>query len=562
MNTTHRLFAILLAFTSSCCSFKQPHEIGTQEAIWEDLTIQKLMPDYAVFPSIEPYLPKNFIALKHPDPARFGELYWGPKDVLETFFLSNGEQLKSAIFAVDISPSLAQIDENSFSDESLLTGSIEFFESQGLKNVAATKSHWGLHPVMNCRVTSEGEERYVAWIGLNNGEAVLCIILLYPPNQTSPSEEDLQVWNDFLKKTQPLEMHEFLKSHGQDLREGLTLVNVFGSVLKVSGEKRSKDDKIQIIIKPVDNQISCKCENVAEERIAASWHFNEPILHIQSVIQKTGSANIINQATINVLLKKVSEFSFHETGCDPTNLSQKEYGNVSILNFCEKDVIDTEIATGVCEDTMCVPETSADLPRSELFPPLQGTIINDRYYAPQNVFSCQADRFGANTYTSQDVLLDYAACVGFYSETGKFKTAEVIFMPGAEKKILDKNDLKDWFERLGIGILKDVDHAQGIEILTEELVDENMLFVAISVAKNSFLKTNNGEFIPSTRGYLVFQDGDKVAVLSNQILTLLLEPHTPRKHIETLKKDILDFRKTFEFGPLPQLPTEAQIPES
>lgn len=184
---------------------------------------------------------------------------------------------------------------------------------------------------------------------------------------------------------------------------------------------------------------------------------------------------------------------------------------------------------------------------------LQGKILNGRYYAPKNVFSCLPDSFGEGKYIAQDALLNQAACVGFYSPIGNFKKAEVIFTPSLENKKLDKPDLRDAFDSFGIGILKTVDSAEGIEILVEEMVENNMLFVSISIEKMAVLRASNGKFKSSTRGYLVFQDRDKLILLSNQKVTPPGQKHTPKQHMEWLKKDILEFRKTFEFGDLPQI---------
>jgi hypothetical protein len=143
-----------------------------------------------------------------------------------------------------------------------------------------------------------------------------------------------------------------------------------------------------------------------------------------------------------------------------------------------------------------------------------------------------------------------AACVGFYSFYGNFKKAEVFFIPTVRKD-LDREALKDAFDRFGLGILKTVDDAQGVVILKEEIVENNILFIAISIGKTSFLRAPNKEYMSSTRGYLIFQEDDKLVMLSNQEVTLPWEKHTPKMHVEKLKRDILEFRKTFEFGSIP-----------
>ena len=339
------LTIFLMAIVSSCSRTSISDDRGVKldvvekddvvesDIVWEDLRIQKLMPGYMIFPAIEPYLPAHFIALPHPEDP--DTVYWGDKDVLKAYFENGISHLKSAIIRVDISPNVAQKDENSFSEEY----SEVDLASQGVMNSVSSKWKWGIHPVMRLRGTIDDEEVNIAWIGLNHGGQVLCAALIYPPNQHVPSEEDLNMWSDFLKKTKPLEEREFFKAHGQDLREGFTLVNVYGSVLRVSAEKRISDGKIQVIIMPEDNQISCKCLDVIQMLMEANWHFFEPIVKIKSRIQVISDANIIYDNIITVLLKKVSEFSNNKEGYNSNPLSRSEYDNISVFNFCERKLV-------------------------------------------------------------------------------------------------------------------------------------------------------------------------------------------------------------------------------
>ena len=70
-----------------------------------------------------------------------------------------------------------------------------------------------------------------------------------------------------------------------------------------------------------------------------------------------------------------------------------------------------------------------------------------------------------------------------------------MFMPGLEKKTLNREDLKDAFESFGIGLLTEVDHAQGIEVLTKEMIGDRMFFAAISVKKMAVLRASDGKYI-------------------------------------------------------------------
>jgi len=181
--------------------------------------------------------------------------------------------------------------------------------------------------------------------------------------------------------------------------------------------------------------------------------------------------------------------------------------------------------------------------------PLEGKIINGRYHAPQGVFSCHADDFGEGEHIAQDTLLEHSAYAGFYSSEGNFKRVEVAFIPMLGEKVVNKNALQKAIENTPL-ILKTVEHPQGVKNVHEEMIDD-MLFEVISIEKLPSLKTPNGEYMPTTRGHLVFKEKDKLVMLTNQIVTLPGQEHTPKQHIEILKQDILKFRKTFEFGPIP-----------
>lgn len=85
------------------------------------------------------------------------------------------------------------------------------------------------------------------------------------------------------------------------------------------------------------------------------------------------------------------------------------------------------------------------------------------------------------------------------------------------------------------------------------MIDKKMFIAFISIDKMAVLQNTNGRHPRATRGYLIFQAEDKLVVLSNQNVTEPGSAHKPRNHIERLRKEILDFKQTFEFGPIPDL---------
>ncbi len=193
------------------------------------------------------------------------------------------------------------------------------------------------------------------------------------------------------------------------------------------------------------------------------------------------------------------------------------------------------------------------------YPPPKGKIEDNRYYAPKNVFSCRAEDFGEGKYNHEELLNEAAACVGFHSTSGKSKLAEILFFPGLEEKEIDEKTLKDIFEICAIDRLKNLYSAKGIVILQEEMIEDNMLFVAVAIEEMSVIRGPKGEYLPSTKGYLAFKEEDKIVLLSNQETTFRGQKHLNEQHIEKLKQDILDFRKTFEFGPIPLPEEKAEI---
>lgn len=179
--------------------------------------------------------------------------------------------------------------------------------------------------------------------------------------------------------------------------------------------------------------------------------------------------------------------------------------------------------------------------------PIKGKILEGRYYADKNVFSCEAQNFFQGKYVAQDLLDDNMACIAFYSFENHFKQAEIMFLRDANGFRFDtKEKLKMAFESMGLTMLDMVYKAENIEILQEEMIGDDVLFVALSSLVKMY-----GNPLHVTRSYLAFQKDDKLVLLANQRATVSGEDHTPKKHIEGLREDLLNFKSSFTFGPTP-----------
>lgn len=180
---------------------------------------------------------------------------------------------------------------------------------------------------------------------------------------------------------------------------------------------------------------------------------------------------------------------------------------------------------------------------------LNGQVIEGKYHSSKNVFSCDTSVFGKKYTASQDRLDEDCAAAAFYDE-GNFNKIEIIKSPGIEKRDTSKEILKGAFDCFVIGILNEVDHAEGINILSEEVLEIEgcqVLFVAISVKKTDFSK-KDGQNFELTRGHLIYVEKDKVVVLSNQIASLQPSKEDHKNKIALLKEEILRFMKSVSFN--------------
>ncbi len=112
------IFSVLAIITVTSCSRteNQGRELASnKDWVWQDLRIQQLLPEYLTFPAIEPYLPENFIGLRDSRPGRNGHVYWGERDAVEGLLKTGSDYPKSAVIRANISLSIAQVDEDSFS---------------------------------------------------------------------------------------------------------------------------------------------------------------------------------------------------------------------------------------------------------------------------------------------------------------------------------------------------------------------------------------------------------------------------------------------------------------
>ncbi|MBS0628415.1 MAG: hypothetical protein JSS09_09425, partial [Verrucomicrobia bacterium] len=218
-----------------------------------------------------------------------------------------------------------------------------------------------------------------------------------------------------------------------------------------------------------------------------NYPFTPKDIEIDIWIKNSDYSNVSHNQ-IDYIIATKGELHYHlplEAGTYKRRLFHKETYEEGV-QILQKEKDNSSVKDVVCVSIDRPMEKSEDPPSSEVFSPknrkvcLQGKIVNGRYYSPKKVFSCRAEDYGLGEYISQDRLEDQFACVGFYHPVGDFKRAEMMLLPVLEKKKLEGKDIKHLFYGFGMDVLKTVDSAQDLEILEEEMLEDNMLFVAVS----------------------------------------------------------------------------------
>ena len=504
MKLSQLLTAVLLTTIAHLQALNKDFDLS------QSLHIDELMPREGLFSTIaiEPGIPKDYVAMcKDGEISYCNWVYWGPKKELEAYF-KDPLSLSKPIIRVKFASGISQTQFGRF-DEELIKD-----DRAKLNGFVIDFGKWGTYPYLTMTNPSDAKLNS-AFVGLNSESGVVLYFNLIVPEKSKSDDDALKFWNKFIQETTQLPEHLFYKVNGQEMYTGYTIVNIAGHKVKMIAEQRKSDKKILFAAFPEGNQnIKFEFDGASVGLKGGEWRCNDPLLKI-SGMYVIDDGYISLTMTTSVFIKDVDDFSLNKKtkGC----IFQKTVGEPTQVGIFP--------------------------PKDGKLNPLVGKIIDGRYYSSEGIFSCKAYDFGENKLLSQDhhVELSHGSynVVGFYNSKGNFKKAEVVVVAD-DMKHSDEKALKKAFNHFGTGTLKLIDNAQGIEILKEEMITDKILFVAISVEKMLALNIHS----PCAMGYLVFQEENKLVLLSNKEIKI------PQKMkindmIENLKKDLLEFKDTF-----------------
>ncbi len=179
---------------------------------------------------------------------------------------------------------------------------------------------------------------------------------------------------------------------------------------------------------------------------------------------------------------------------------------------------------------------------------LKGKIVEGRYYFSNNSFSCRAQNFGYPEPKVVDYVIDQIVSgVVFFGESENLIGVKVITLPEPVETQFHYATCKKMIDLFGLIRFNQNEDTAGIEILEEETPENNALFIAISIATQNHLKPSKADCLRSVRGFLAFQQGNTVILITSQEAISPDDKRAPKRLIETLKRDLLDFKNSMEF---------------
>lgn len=292
------VLVLLLTSTVSACFADDP------------LRIQKLLPDnLLVAVAIAPALPNDFIAMNPNGKLDAYEwTYWGPKEVLESYF-KDENSLTQSIIRVKLGTTTQTEIENPNREEWINS----FRQYSGFEGFQDIHLKWGSYPVYAIKAKFPEQILFIAWVGLNDpGDWALNCQLVYPRSRCKPTVSDVNLWKNFLSKTEQLTGKLYMKALGQNMEEGCTVVDLGKAKLKVIAERRKSDNKLQLAMIPLEENVSFEFHKANQ----GSWE-NMPTAEIQGTLTKRESqSTLIIDHRVLVLIKDVQEFSINKEAVD------------------------------------------------------------------------------------------------------------------------------------------------------------------------------------------------------------------------------------------------------
>lgn len=278
-----------------------------------DQRIFTLLPTLDAPLAVDPYIPKNFVAMsKNGALDAHDWIYWGPKDVLEAYF-NDPQSLKQSVLRVRLSETVKQVSAEKFSSENdeLCT----LLAPMGLKRLYDVRMKWGKYPVYVITAEFQKKWLYAGWVGLCDPQGTtLMFELVYPVAAADaalkPTNEQFKLWDEFLDKTKPLSDPVYLDGFKISYSPGVTDVLLYGAPFSVVGEQRISDKHIQVVVDTQKSGFKAVLDSVYLAHISPQLNTGGPGAKVYlSLVRMDGEKEIVFKHMLPVIIKPVEAFS-------------------------------------------------------------------------------------------------------------------------------------------------------------------------------------------------------------------------------------------------------------
>lgn len=288
-----------------------PAPLRAEDFLFEKPRIVKLLPGLVTPLAVKPAIPGDFEALSPestPDITR--TLFWGNMGVVQGF-LQNASNLREPIVGVKLSNNMQHK-----AGTKELTGEKELLKemkSHGYKVVKSRKLFWSIYPVWVVQLqTPNNRALHLAWVGLNAPQgSVLMFQLIYPESWDQKMAQNIDLWENFLTKTEILSDEKYFEANGFSLSKGFTLVDDEAAKMQVTAERRNSDHKLLVIVKPLDRHTEFDLNEINVGKIGGEWFRGQLIAKIDGQItsQVNGKRTVVPTHVTPVLIKDVDNYT-------------------------------------------------------------------------------------------------------------------------------------------------------------------------------------------------------------------------------------------------------------
>lgn len=287
--------------------------LHADDALFEKPRIVRLLPGLVTPLAVKPAVPGDFEAVSPGGPPEItNTLFWGNVGVV-CGFLENHSTLREPIIGVQLSQNMQHK-----AGTKALTGEKELLKemkSHGYKVIKSRKLLWSIYPVWVVQLqTPKNKTLHLAWVGLNAPQgSVLMFQLIYPESWDQKKAQSIDLWENFLTKTEMLSDEKYFEANGMSLSRGSTLVDDEWAKMQVTAERRNSDHKLLVIVKPMDRVTEFDLNEIKVGKIGGDWFRGQLIAKVEGQVTRFANGKrLVNPAhTTPVLIKDVDNYSFN-----------------------------------------------------------------------------------------------------------------------------------------------------------------------------------------------------------------------------------------------------------